>query len=90
MLSPRVAPQMIGLGLLEAVPAADILALADPDVDPTEYDTDGYYVGRLTDDGCRITARWMSTTGGGEPVGQGNLLLQAIDPPHCPPLPIRD
>jgi CxxC motif-containing protein (DUF1111 family) len=31
MLSPRVAPQMIGLGLLEAVPEADILALADPD-----------------------------------------------------------
>ncbi|MEM6609842.1 MAG: di-heme oxidoredictase family protein [Pseudomonadota bacterium] len=31
MLSPRVAQPMIGLGLLEAVPAADILALADPD-----------------------------------------------------------
>lgn len=31
MLSPRVAPQMIGLGLLEAIPAADIMALADPD-----------------------------------------------------------
>ncbi|WP_425434010.1 di-heme oxidoredictase family protein [Loktanella fryxellensis] len=31
MLSPRVAPQMIGLGLLEAIPAADILALADLD-----------------------------------------------------------
>ena len=31
MLSPRVAPQMIGLGLLEAIPAADILALTDPD-----------------------------------------------------------
>lgn len=31
MLSPRVAPQMIGLGLLEAIPAADILASADPD-----------------------------------------------------------
>lgn len=31
MISPRVAPQMIGLGLLEAVPAADILAGADPD-----------------------------------------------------------
>ena len=30
VLSPRVAPQMIGLGLLEAIPAADILALADP------------------------------------------------------------
>ncbi|GAB5445730.1 MAG: di-heme oxidoredictase family protein [Gymnodinialimonas sp.] len=30
MLSPRVAPQMIGLGLLEAIPAEDILAWADP------------------------------------------------------------
>lgn len=30
MLSPRVAPQMIGLGLLEAIPAEDILAAADP------------------------------------------------------------
>ena len=35
MTSPRVAPPMIGLGLLEAIPAGDILALADPD------DTDG-------------------------------------------------
>lgn len=31
MISPRVSPQMIGLGLLEAIPAADILALADPE-----------------------------------------------------------
>lgn len=31
MLSPRIAPQMIGLGLLEAIPADDILALADKD-----------------------------------------------------------
>lgn len=31
MLSARVAPQMIGLGLLEAIPAARIEALADPD-----------------------------------------------------------
>ncbi len=31
MLSPRVAPQMIGLGLLEAIPAADILARQDTD-----------------------------------------------------------
>ena len=31
MLSPRIAPQMIGLGLLAAIPAADILAHADPD-----------------------------------------------------------
>ena len=31
MISPRVAPQMIGLGLLEAVPEDQILAYADPD-----------------------------------------------------------
>lgn len=31
MLSPRMAPAMIGLGLLEAIPEVDILALADPD-----------------------------------------------------------
>ena len=37
MMSPRVAPQMIGLGLLEAVPEAQILAPADPD----DADKDG-------------------------------------------------
>ncbi len=31
MISPRIAPQMIGLGLLESIPAADILANADPE-----------------------------------------------------------
>ncbi len=31
MMSPRIAPQMIGLGLLEAIPASDILANVDPD-----------------------------------------------------------
>ncbi|BDA86031.1 thiol oxidoreductase [Aureimonas sp. SA4125] len=35
ILSPRVAPPMIGLGLVEEIPAADILAHADPE------DTDG-------------------------------------------------
>ncbi len=37
MLSPRVAPQMIGLGLLEAIPVQDLLAKADPD----DMDGDG-------------------------------------------------
>ncbi len=37
LISPRVAPAMIGLGLLEAVPEATILALADPD----DLDEDG-------------------------------------------------
>ncbi|MEW5755110.1 MAG: di-heme oxidoredictase family protein [Pseudomonadota bacterium] len=31
LLSPRIAPPMIGLGLLEAIAEEDILALADPD-----------------------------------------------------------
>ena len=31
MTSPRIAPPMIGLGLLEAIPALDILAREDPD-----------------------------------------------------------
>ncbi|MFN4282195.1 MAG: di-heme oxidoredictase family protein [Alphaproteobacteria bacterium] len=31
MLSPRVTPQMIGVGLLEAIDEKDILAAADPD-----------------------------------------------------------
>ncbi|MEM7445568.1 MAG: di-heme oxidoredictase family protein [Pseudomonadota bacterium] len=31
MMSVRIAPQMIGLGLLEAIPEERILALADPD-----------------------------------------------------------
>lgn len=30
-VSPRVAPAMIGMGLLEAIPEADLLARADPD-----------------------------------------------------------
>jgi CxxC motif-containing protein (DUF1111 family) len=37
MFSARVAPQMIGLGLLEAVPETQILSNADPD----DADTDG-------------------------------------------------
>lgn len=35
--SPRVAPGMVGLGLLEAIPAETLLALADPD----DADRDG-------------------------------------------------
>lgn len=37
MVSARVAPHMIGLGLLEAVPSATLLALADPE----DLDGDG-------------------------------------------------
>lgn len=37
MISPRVAPQMIGLGLIEAIPASDILEHVDED----DADQDG-------------------------------------------------
>lgn len=37
MVSPRLAPQMIGVGLLEAIPEATIVAAADPD----DADNDG-------------------------------------------------
>ena len=52
MMSPRVAPPMIGLGLLEAVAEADIVARADPD------DADG--------DGISGRSRrvWSPETGG--------------------------
>ena len=36
-ISPRIAPAMIGMGLLAAIPEADLLALADPD----DADRDG-------------------------------------------------
>nr|CAA6829308.1 MAG: Probable thiol oxidoreductase with 2 cytochrome c heme-binding sites [uncultured Thiotrichaceae bacterium] len=36
MTSVRVAPLMVGLGLLEAIPEADILELADPDDDDND------------------------------------------------------
>ncbi len=53
-LSPRVAPPMIGLGLLEAIPEADILAHADPD------DADG--------DGISGRPSWVAAEAGGAPV----------------------
>ncbi|MCK8464211.1 c-type cytochrome [Aliiroseovarius sp. S1339] len=54
MTSPRVAPQMIGLGLLEAVREADILANADPD----DADGDGIS-GRPNRVWSREFGQWM-------------------------------
>ncbi|MDE9451282.1 c-type cytochrome [Aliiroseovarius sp. Z3] len=54
MTSPRIAPPMIGLGLLEAIPEADILANADPD------DTDGDGIsGRPNRVWSREYGQWM-------------------------------
>ncbi|MGE0847294.1 MAG: di-heme oxidoredictase family protein [Flavobacteriaceae bacterium] len=50
MTSPRVAPQVIGLGLLEAVPEKTLVALADPD------DADG--------DGISGRVNWLADAAG--------------------------
>jgi CxxC motif-containing protein (DUF1111 family) len=47
LISPRIAPQMIGLGLLEAIPEADILSWADPD--------------DLNNDGISGRANWVDS-----------------------------
>ncbi|MDC9825446.1 di-heme oxidoredictase family protein [Devosia sp. ZB163] len=71
MLSPRVAPQMIGLGLLEQVPAEDILANADPD----DRDGDGIS-GRAnfaTEEGVRQLGRF------GWKAGTASIRAQSAD-----------
>ncbi|ESR22402.1 di-heme oxidoredictase family protein [Lutibaculum baratangense] len=65
MISPRVAPQMIGLGLLEFVHEGDILALADPD------DEDG--------DGISGRPNWNVDVSTGEPA-LGRFGSKAIQP----------
>ena len=50
--SPRIAPQMIGLGLLEAIPVDDLLSVEDPD------DRDG--------DGISGRAQWVVDVSTGE------------------------
>lgn len=52
MISPRVAPALVGMGLLEAIPAADIRAAADPE------DTDGDGVSG------RVNMVWDARRGG--------------------------
>ena len=55
-LSPRVAPAMIGLGLLEQISAADILAASDP------LDQDG--------DGISGRPRWLKAATGDQRLGR--------------------
>lgn len=73
MLSPRVAPQMIGMGLLEAIPEAAIRARADPD----DKDADGI--------SGRASEVWSLTLGKpalgrfGWKAGNASVRLQAAD-----------
>jgi len=56
LTSPRVAPAVIGMGLLEAVPVATLAALEDPD----DSDDDGISgrINWLDDDGARVPGRF--------------------------------
>jgi len=64
LFSPRVAPQMIGLGLLEAIHPADLFRLADPE----DKDNDGIsgeisWVGAKTDPNRQIGRfGWKAST----------------------------
>ena len=65
MLSPRVAPPMIGLGLLEAVADEDLLAHADPD----DADGDGIS-GRPTGSGAPSKDGSCSVASAGRPASR--------------------
>ena len=73
MISPRVAPQMIGLGLIEAIHEADIRGLADPD----DRDGDGIS-GRVSE--VRDPATGAMTIGRfGWKASQPTILQQSAD-----------
>lgn len=70
MLSPRVAPPMIGLGLLEAIADADILANADPE------DRDGDGVSGRPNRVWSLQAQRVTLGRFGWKAGQPNLAEQ--------------
>ena len=72
-LSARVAPQLIGLGLLEAVPEADIRSLADPD------DADGDGVSGRVNSVFDPTAQATRLGRFGPKAGTASLLQQTVN-----------
>ncbi len=70
MISPRVAPAMIGLGLLQSVPDETLLALADPD------DADGDGISGRTNEVWNSLARKKSLGRFGWKANQPNLRQQ--------------
>jgi CxxC motif-containing protein (DUF1111 family) len=71
MISPRVAQPMIGLGLLEAIPEADILALADPD------DRDGDGISGKPNQVWSIETNTLALGRFGWKAGQPSIMQQA-------------
>jgi CxxC motif-containing protein (DUF1111 family) len=73
MMSPRLSPQMIGMGLLEAIPEADIRALADPG------DNNGDGISGRTSDVFSLTDNKVVLGRFGWKAGNATVRLQAAD-----------
>lgn len=73
MLSPRLTPQIIGMGLLEAIPESDIRTLADPD------DKNGDGISGRPSDVFSITENKVVLGRFGWKAGNASVRLQAAD-----------
>jgi CxxC motif-containing protein (DUF1111 family) len=90
LASPRVAPQVIGLGLLEAVPAATLEALADPD----DRDGDGISgrLNRLDAAGTVGRFGWKANVAdlrhqsAAAAIGDMGLTTRLFPDQNCPPV----
>ena len=71
MLSPRIAPPMIGLGLVEAIPEADIRALADPD------DADGDGISGRVNEVWSLSQNRVMLGRFGRKAGDANIMDQS-------------
>ena len=92
MMSPRVAPSVIGLGLLESVPEATLRALADPG----DADGDGISgrINELTDYagnpavgrfGWKANVATLAEQGAGAALGDMGLTTTIFPHQNCPP-----
>ena len=90
LTSPRVAPAVIGLGLLEAVPEATLTALADPD----DADGDGISgrINRLDDAGTVGRFGWKANVAdlrhqsAAAAIGDMGLTTSLHPDQNCPPV----
>jgi len=73
MLSPRLTPQIIGMGLLEAIPETDIRTLADPD------DKNGDGISGRPSEVFSITENKVVLGRFGWKAGNASVRLQAAD-----------
>lgn len=73
MLSPRLSPQVIGMGLLEAIPESDILANADPD------DKNGDGISGRASEVFSLTDQKLALGRFGWKAGNVSVRLQAAD-----------